>query len=280
MHSCRRAHDAQAGAPVPQLEDGKRIEDSLRQHSLDVLASTLASRWGMEVEVCLEVGPEATGAFVPDHPGCWVFGRDQESVLRKVKSAVSDWYVWSKGRKPDGASSIEVRPLEVLAVTYNPTEAGKPEPLFWSEIPPVSTADINRTLSLMKHSREDLLKMCLGFDREILRWQPKAEPRSIGNCLKHIAIVERWYITRLDIDLPKDFPGDVFELLRHTRRLAEQSLGKLSREQRTGIFQPKNDPSPLCNLWTARKVLRRFVDHERLHANYIRRLARLYQSKA
>ena len=234
---------------------------------------------GMEVGVCLEVGPKATGAFVPGHPGCWVFGRDQESALRRVESAVSDWYVWSKGRTLDRASSIELIPLEVLRVTYNPAKAGKPEPLFWSEAPPTSTEDIDRILRLMKRSREDLLKMCSGFDTNILRWRPRTEPRSIGNCLKHIAIVEWWYITRLDIELPKDFPGDVFELLQHTRGMAEGSLGRLTKEERTRIFQPKNDPSPTCNLWTARKVLRRFVDHERLHANYIRRLAQLYESK-
>jgi len=91
-------------------------------------------------------------------------------------------------------------------------------------------------------------------------------------------MVEWWYITRLSIDLPEDFPDDVFELLRYARRLAIGSLGKLTKDERTRIFQPKNDPSPKCNLWTARKVLRRFVDHERLHARYARRLIRLYQS--
>lgn len=117
-----------------------------------------------------------------------------------------------------------------------------------------------------------MLRLCSNLDRGALRRKPKGGPRTIGNCLKHIAGVEWWYVTRLDIDLPSDFPEDVFDLLRHTRKLAAGRLKALSRDERTRVFQPKNDPSPICNLWTARKVLRRFVDHERLHTHYIERV--------
>lgn len=235
----------------------------------------------MNVQVCLEVGPRAVGAFVPDRPGCWVFARNQESVLEKVKAAILEWHVWMKahGETTEAPSAMRIEPTEVLHVTYNPAEAGKPEPLFWSEILPVSSKDINRALRLMKYSRDDLLKLCSGLDGGALRWKPKTEPRTIDNCLKHIAIVEWWYITRLNIDLPQKFPRNVFELLLYTRKLAERSLGGLSKEERTGIFQPSSDPSPICNLWTTRKVLRRFVDHERLHAKYIEKVIQLYQSK-
>ena len=152
---------------------------------------------------------------------------------------------------------------------YDPVEAGKPEPLFWSEILPVTTQDVERTLRLMTHSRRDLLELVHRLDKDVLRRRPKGGPRTIENCLKHVAIVEWWYVTRLDIDLPTDFPRDRIELLHYTRGLAERELKRLTKDQRTRIFQPRNDPSPVCNLWTARKVLRRFVDHERLHTAYI-----------
>lgn len=233
----------------------------------------------MQVRVCLEVGPEAAGAFVPNCPGCWVFGRDQESALKKVKAAVSEWYAWLKahGEAVQTPRAVDIEPAEILQVDYNPAEAGKPEPLFWSEVRPVSTGEIERTLRLMKYSRSDLLEICLELDRRVLGWKPEGEPRTISNCLKHIAIVEWWYTTRLNIDLPKNFPKDAFKLLQYTRQLAEHRMRGLSKEERSGIFQPETDPSPICDLWTARKVLRRFVDHERLHTKYIKRMLRLYQ---
>ena len=233
----------------------------------------------MEVQVCLEVGSRATGAFVPACPGCWVFGRSKESALDKARVAVSEWYDWltGHGEPIEVPSVIQVRPEEILHVNYDPAEAGKPEPLFWLEVLPVSVKDIRGTLRLMKYSREDLLELCSGLDKRTFNWKPKGEPRTIGNSLKHIAIAEWWYITRLDIGLPKAFPSDIFQLLEYTRELATGSLMKLSKEERTRVFQPKNDPSPICNLWTARKVLRRLVDHERLHTRYIRRVLQTYR---
>ena len=121
----------------------------------------------------------------------------------------------------------------------------------------------------MNHSRRDLLELARGLDSGALRRRPKGGPRTVGNCLEHIAIAEWWYITRLDADLPTDFSRDRIELLHYRRGLAERQLKRLTKDQRTLIFQPRNDPSPVCNLWTARKVLRRLVDHERLHTAYI-----------
>ncbi len=84
------------------------------------------------MKACLEVGEGGTGAFIPELPGCWVFGRDERSALAKARSAASRWYVWAKrhGESVAIPSSIKVEPAEVLRVTYNPVEAGKPEPLF------------------------------------------------------------------------------------------------------------------------------------------------------
>ena len=231
------------------------------------------------VQVCLEVGPKATGAFLPAYPGCWVFGRNQNAALGKAKEAALAWHGWirSHGEKVESPSTIKTDPVEVMHVSYNPAEAGKPEPLFWSEIPAVSFRDVDRTLRLMRYSRSDLLGLCSNLDKPLLSWKPRSEPRSIANCLRHIAMAEWWYVTRLDIDLPRNFPTDVFELLARNRHLAELSLVRLTEDQRRSVFQPENDPSPVCNLWTARKVLRRFVDHERLHTGYIKRIAASYQ---
>ena len=233
----------------------------------------------MKVKVCLEVGPKAAGAFVPDYPGCWTFGKNQGSALAKGERAVKEWRAWTKahGEEAEPAPAIRIEPAEIMHVSYNPAEAGKPEPLFWSEVLPVSAQDIDRTLRLMEYSRSDLLKLCSGLDGRALSRSPKGAPRTILDCLRHVAIVELWYITRLDIDVQGNTEKDVFRLLQQTRELAVRNLRRLSNQQRSEIFQPRNDPSPMCNLWTARKVLRRFVDHERLHTGYVKRILRTYQ---
>ena len=227
-----------------------------------------------KIFVCLEIGEGGTGAFVPDYPGCWVFGRTPRSALRKVKVAVGEWYKWMEnhGEHISSATNFEVEIAEMLRVNYNPVEAGKPEPLFWSETLPVSKKDVEKTICLMKYSREDLLELVSNLNDERLKWHPKNKPRSIENCLRHIAHVEPWYITRLNVDLPCKYPKNVFRMLNYTRKIVIDFLKDFPREKMHGIFQPKKDPSPVCNLWTARKVLRRLVDHERLHTKYIEKL--------
>lgn len=239
----------------------------------------------MKIFVCLEAGPDGTGAFVPECPGCWVFGRTRERALKKVKDAVKEWFEWLErhGEKiPAKPGEFAVEVGEILRVSYNPVEAGKPEPLFWSEVAPVKNKDITRTIRLLEYSRSDLLKLVSGLSNKILDWQPPGKPRTIRNTLKHIAFVEWWYITRLDVELPARFPRDVFKLLNHTRRIVVDFLKSFPREKRSGVFQPKRDvgrKAKICNLWTARKVLRRLVDHERLHTKYIERALQMYKNQ-
>jgi predicted RNase H-like HicB family nuclease len=230
------------------------------------------------MSVCLEIGLEGTGAFVPSCPGCWVFGRTPESALMKVKTAIADWFEWLEmhgERVPAETRGFEVEVSEILKVTYNPVRAGKPEPLFWSETLHVTRKDILRTLRLMRYSREDLLKTVNNLNNETLSWAPSGKPRTIKDCLRHIAYVEPWYISRLNVDIRCEYPGNTFKMLNSTRNAVIDRLRKLPREKMRGVYQPAKDASPICNLWTARKVLRRLVDHERLHARYIEGILRM-----
>ncbi len=235
-----------------------------------------------KIFVCLEIGPEGTGVFVPNCPGCWVFGRTPERALTKVKIAIAEWLEWMKRHGehvPIKTKDFEVEVAEMMRVDYNPVKAGKPEPLFWSEVSTITKKDIARTLRLMAYSREDLLKFVSSLGNGCLDWLPPDKPRTIRNCLRHIAYVEPWYITRLNVDLPSKYPRKVFEMLNCTRKIVVDYLKSFPREKMHGIYQPEKDRSPICNLWTARKVLRRLVDHERLHTKYIEKVIRMYEEK-
>ena len=236
----------------------------------------------MKIAVCLEAGNHATGAFVPDYPGCWVLGRTKESALKKVRIAIIDWFRWASEHGEslkDTNSDVEIEVSEMLGVNYNPAEAGKPEPIFWSEISPIGKEDIERTIRLMDYSRQDLLALVRNATRDTLEWEPPGKPRTILNCLTHIAHVELWYITRLNIELPGDYPTAVFELLDSTRAAVIECLQNFPRSKMRGIFQPRKYKSPVCDLWTARKVLRRLVDHERLHTRYIKTILDMYANR-
>jgi predicted RNase H-like HicB family nuclease len=235
-----------------------------------------------EIFACLEVGPGGAGIFLPQLPGCWIFGKTKESARRKIHWAIGGWCRWARGHGEKlswTAEEISVIESELLTVTYNPVQAGKPEPLFWSEVQTVGPEDIRWAKRLMAYAREDLLRLVEDLRPEALDWQPPDHPRSIRNCLDHIARVEWWYLTRLEVELSEELPEDVFELLRVTREMVWHGLDELPAEKYGGVFQPKkyvSSEGTICNLWTARKVLRRFVDHERLHTRYIVKVLDMY----
>jgi hypothetical protein len=235
-----------------------------------------------KIGICLEIGPQGTGASVPSCPGCWVFGRKPERAVTKAKAAVADWFEWVEKHGEQTfvqTKDFELEVVEMLKVTYNPVEAGKPELLFWSEVLPITRKDVATTLRLMDYSRQDLLRLVSGLTDNSLDWRPENEPRTLRNCLRHIAYVEPWYITRLNVDLPCRYPRSVLNMLETTRKAVVDYLQKFPREKMRGVFQPEKDSSPVCDLWTSRKVLRRLVDHERLHTRYIGKILRMYENK-
>ncbi len=72
--------------------------------------------------------------------------------------AIVEWSDWVKRfgeSSPNIGHKPEIKIAEMLGVDYNPVEAGKPEPLLWSEVLPIRKGDIERTLHLMKYSRKD-----------------------------------------------------------------------------------------------------------------------------
>jgi predicted RNase H-like HicB family nuclease len=236
----------------------------------------------LKIGTCLEIGPRGTGAFVPSCPGCWVFGRTPERAVTKAKAAVAEWFEWAKKHGEQAlveAKDSELEVIEMLKVTYDPVEAGKPEPLFWSEVLPITRKDVPTTLRLMDYSRQDLLRLVSGLTDDCLDWRPESEPRTPRNCLRHIAYVEPWYITRLNVDLRCRYSKSVLNMLEVTRKAVVDYLEKFPREKMRGVFQPTKDSSPVCDLWTSRKVLRRLVDHERLHTRYIEKILRMYENK-
>ncbi len=124
-----------------------------------------------KIPVCLEVGYGGSGAFAPDYPGCWVFGRTSERALAKVKGTIAEWFKWVERhgeRAPSEMKNFEIEVAEMMKVNYNPVKAGKPEPLFWSEVASVSRKDIARTIRLLEYSREDLLKLVSNLSKECL----------------------------------------------------------------------------------------------------------------
>lgn len=137
------------------------------------------------------------------------------------------------------------------------------------------------------YSRADLLALVRNLSNERLDWKVERDTMSIHEILRHIGNAEEWYVSRL-VDpqtLPAEWAHDeslpIFEFLELERRTALDRLRRLTDRELAEVFYPKQWTDHPEEPWTARKALRRFLEHEREHISHIRQvLARASPSAA
>ena len=92
-----------------------------------------------------------------------------------------------------------------------------------------------------------------------------SDPRfgNIAGILKHIAVSEWWYVSRLNVaDERQVLPDDPFAALEVSRAYTLARLPELAGSTR--ITEPL-----ISERWSPRKVIRRTLWHERDHINHI-----------
>jgi hypothetical protein len=121
-------------------------------------------------------------------------------------------------------------------------------------------------LRLLDWTRQDLLGMIHSTTQERLTKTIAGEVRSsIAGILNHVAIAENWYFSHMGYGLEQaQLPSDPLENLALVRANSRKQLLKLIGNDRI----TKN-----CDeVWSARKIIRRTLWHERDHTQHIMQL--------
>jgi len=130
-------------------------------------------------------------------------------------------------------------------------------------------------LSVLAGIREELLSLRGRIPPEAHAFRSLPGRMTIGEQLRHVAGCDHWYLTRLWDDLPRlPRANGVWHKLELERRRALDKLGNLSDAELA--LERKKDHQ----VWTARKLFRRFAYHERFHHDTIERdLALFFQAQ-
>jgi hypothetical protein len=87
----------------------------------------------------------------------------------------------------------------------------------------------------------------------------------VAGVLEHVAVAENWYLSRLELGLDRrSLPEDPWDKLESVRHNTQQQLWKLIGETR--IVEHYDER------WSARKIIRRALWHERDHTQQIEHL--------
>lgn len=211
-------------------------------------------------------------AHVPELPGCFVRASSRDRALALMSAAIRIYYAWlhrhGEPSLPEEATAEIKIAGEVGGV--GPFDPGSAAALFPPGQGEITPGEIEYCFRLMTHSRADLLALVCGLPDEVLDWQQEGV-FSVRRLLRHVGDAEEWYVSRIvpPETLPPEWEHDenlpIFEFLEMERRTAVERLQQLTRTERTKVFYPTCWTDHPEEPWTARKVLRRFLEHEREH---------------
>jgi len=142
---------------------------------------------------------------------------------------------------------------------------------FMRDLIPVRRDEVPGFLAVMKLVRDGLWTLKDRIPPEAYGFKSLPRRGTIEEQLRHVASCDLWYLTRLWDDLPRlPRSTDVWHKLVLNRERALSKLGNLSDAELA--LECKIDHQ----IWTTRKLFRRFLYHEKFHWDTIERDLSLY----
>lgn len=207
-----------------------------------------------------DIEPNHWIAWVFGLPGCFASAATREAVLTQVPEAIAAYAAWrtERGRPvPRGAEGATLHVAELFRAY--PSEGDYLVNAFFAhDRRPLTPAEVEDGLWLLGETRRDLLAAATPGD--------DASELACDTVLRHLAGAERWYFEQLGFAQPRP-PEVATRAIVQVRERSRAWLAELAGDERISEEQGER--------WSARKVLRRTLWHERTHTLQIRRLATL-----
>jgi uncharacterized damage-inducible protein DinB/predicted RNase H-like HicB family nuclease len=226
-------------------------------------------------------------AHVPALPGCFSRGRNADSALQRLPGAIRAYYAWLRrhGESPEDTGEIDLRVVETVSGAA-PIHPGDAAALFQSDRQPVAHREVEQVYwRRAGYARRDLLALTRSLPADLLEWPGGSDVMSLGAILRHVGNAEQWYVSRLvpPDTLPAQWRHDeempLFDFLEMTRHTAVRRLRRLSAAELAQVTYPQQWTRNPDEAWSARKALRRMIEHEREHTAQIAQLLGLWRRR-
>lgn len=180
--------------------------------------------------------------------------RFQNEIIKKELEAMT------KGKKerlsPEDLESFQVIPFQ-----------SDDQP---SDLEPLSAKERDTLLNQAEAARQailDTIQKIGSLPVEDQEWKPRGRTYSLRERVMELADDEWWFALRLI-----DWPQDPFERLKTIRQMAVGRLENLAPEELERVTIHSGEE------WMARKVFRRFLEHEREHLGHIEEILEGYRT--
>jgi len=220
------------------------------------------------LSVAFETNGKGHLGFIAELPGAFLRGRSEAEALAKLDCEVECYLRWLGIANPKKRYGSTVVQRHTSSLTVEDADC---EILLEADRRAVGGKELDNLSALSLFSGRSLLQTCSGA--KLKDWVDEARvrkcfhgnnPTTVQEVFQHVKGTQLYYLSRLPLPLPKseDFMEERTAGLREIKELAAKEGGSLH------VYRVDNED------WTVRKVLRRFVWHDRIHGRAVVRMLR------
>lgn len=218
----------------------------------------------MKIDCVWEHNGNDSLLYVAEYPGAFTRGFSCEDALMKMPNEIASYLRWRGLHVPQ---TVEVIISQEKESELQICDADS-DVLFDTECVPLTLAEYEELKLLALKSAVDFQRLYDAIPDKHRSVLPERKtfygnvPRTAQQMYDHTMSVNAYYFG--EIDVPADSAGSVLSCRQRGFDALEQQPDYLSKPVINGSYG---------ELWTLRKVLRRFVWHDRIHAKAMYRMA-------
>lgn len=203
--------------------------------------------------------------YIENLPGAYVRGRSREEALEKLPQEVESYMLWA------GMETCCAVPQgHVVQEKYSrlAVEDADSDVIFRSEREPMLLSDYSRLRSLALRSAADFQRLFDSVpDKDGTVLEPRDTfygkvPLTARQMYEHTMNVNSYYYDQLGVDAPNG--PDILSCRKTGFERLEEQHNVLTLPVMTGSWDEE---------WSIRKLMRRFIWHDRIHARAMYRMA-------
>ena len=255
-----------------------------------------------ELKINLEEGKELFYAHAAEFLGCCARAPTKEAAIDALLKDVKKYSEWllSKDfakneymvKSKDFLAGInEMQIIEEITNVAQQSVSTHKSALFKSDHEEISKEDFEFYLEVIKSLPEALMRIVFQFSNEQRKLEVLEGEPTLNEALTKIYKTEFAYISRFGTEIEEKFLGvinlttDELESLSLYERIFKVQLGAIAlirsnyANHADEIFTSENLPEYPKEKWTIKKIIRRFIEHERECINDIRLLVEVLEKK-
>lgn len=218
----------------------------------------------MKVNCVWEHNGNDTLLYAVDHIGAYTRGQTLAIAMAKMPQEIASYLKWL-GEAPADATEIMIVEEKASELAIKDADS---DVLFESEKAPLTIEEYIKLKDLALKSAKDFLALYDSIPDKSATAKAERKtfygqvPRSADEMYEHTKNVNAYYFA--EIDISSNNSGNIYDCRKHGFEALEAKPGFLKNAVAEGSY---------AEAWSLRKVIRRFIWHDRIHARAMYRMA-------